>query len=189
MDCCWAFVHGERDRDRTAVAVKGAPGHCPKCGRRLGFAPDGTPTVGASYAELARKADALDRIAKTMRTKQYLLERHLDAMCREPGEGKGEGLEEVLAELPALNKPEEGDDGAIARRCSGNCVSIWHPRDGFSAAVYEMHGRYGWVVWTEPDGIQVAERDPYHDSHAMADAHLREWWADHAALLDKPEEE
>lgn len=32
--------------------------HCPVCGRRLSFADDGTPVVGASYDELERKAEA-----------------------------------------------------------------------------------------------------------------------------------
>ena len=46
-------------------------GHCRECGRPVGFDPDGTPTVGASYAEIAqeladlkRKAAAFDKLEK-----------------------------------------------------------------------------------------------------------------------------
>jgi len=46
---------------------------CPDCVRPLGFLPDGTPTVGESYAEVARKAKALDKLGEYLQhTEQEL---------------------------------------------------------------------------------------------------------------------
>lgn len=48
---------------RTTVLVTMLPvKHCPLTGRALGFDADGNPTVGPSYAELERKAQALDAL-------------------------------------------------------------------------------------------------------------------------------
>jgi hypothetical protein len=72
---CWWFMsvtiipYGENDSERVVVAMPHIPGHCPKCGRPVGFSADGTPTVGESYAELeidARRMRKLDADGPTI---------------------------------------------------------------------------------------------------------------------------
>ena len=43
--CCWYT----NMRDGTMPVERA---YCPKCGRPLGFTPDGEPTIGVSYAKL-----------------------------------------------------------------------------------------------------------------------------------------
>lgn len=44
------------------VEFAGKPFYCHRCGSPLGLAADGTTTVGPTYAEVARKAAALDKL-------------------------------------------------------------------------------------------------------------------------------
>jgi hypothetical protein len=41
-------------------------GHCPKCGRRVGFAADGTPLVGERYDVLEAKLEEAEREVKRL---------------------------------------------------------------------------------------------------------------------------